>query len=73
MARPRDRFTLGTQGRRVPRPERSEGVGGAPLLEERRLDVLRAIVEGFVLTNEPVGSKAVAERGTPRRLTGDGA
>src|SRR5664279_5415549 len=36
--------------------------GGAPVLEERRLDVLRAIVEGFVLTNEPVGSRAVAER-----------
>ena len=33
------------------------------MLEERRLDVLRAIVEGFVLTNEPVGSRAVAERG----------
>ena len=34
------------------------------MLEERRLDVLRAIVEGFVLTNEPVGSRAVAERGS---------
>ncbi len=33
------------------------------MLEERRLDVLRAIVEGFVLTNEPVGSRTVAERG----------
>src|ERR1700760_2848377 len=32
------------------------------MLEERRLDVLRAIVEGFVLRNEPVGSRAVAER-----------
>jgi heat-inducible transcriptional repressor len=32
------------------------------VLEERRLDVLRAIVEDFVLTNEPVGSKALAER-----------
>jgi heat-inducible transcriptional repressor len=32
------------------------------VLEDRRLDVLRAIVEGFVLTNEPVGSRAVAER-----------
>ena len=36
------------------------------MLEERRLDVLRAIVEGFVLTNEPVGSKAVAERAAGR-------
>ncbi|WP_131785463.1 heat-inducible transcriptional repressor HrcA [Protofrankia symbiont of Coriaria ruscifolia] len=32
------------------------------MLEERRLDVLRAIVEDFVLSNEPVGSKVLAER-----------
>src|SRR4051812_9450433 len=32
------------------------------MLEERRLAILRAIVEGFVLTNGPVGSRAVAER-----------
>jgi heat-inducible transcriptional repressor len=32
------------------------------VLEERRLDVLRAIVEDFVLNNEPVGSKVLAER-----------
>jgi heat-inducible transcriptional repressor len=32
------------------------------MLEERRLDVLRAIVEDFVLSNEPVGSKALAQR-----------
>ncbi len=32
------------------------------MLEDRRLEVLRAIVEDFVLTNEPVGSKALAER-----------
>ncbi len=32
------------------------------MLEERRLEVLRAIVEDYVLTNEPVGSKALAER-----------
>jgi heat-inducible transcriptional repressor len=31
-------------------------------LEERKLEVLRAIVEDFVSTNEPVGSKALAER-----------
>ena len=30
--------------------------------DERRLEVLRAIVEDFVSTNEPVGSKALAER-----------
>ncbi len=32
------------------------------MVEERRLEVLRAIVEDFVLQGEPVGSKAVAER-----------
>ena len=32
------------------------------MLDERKLEVLRAIVEDFVSTNEPVGSKALAER-----------
>jgi heat-inducible transcriptional repressor len=32
------------------------------LLDERKLAVLRAVVEDFVSTNEPVGSKALAER-----------
>ena len=32
------------------------------VLDDRKLDVLRAIVEDFVSTNEPVGSKAQAER-----------
>ena len=32
------------------------------MLEERRLEVLRAIVEDFVSTHEPVGSKALVER-----------
>ena len=32
------------------------------MLDDRKLEVLRAIVEDFVLTNEPVGSKALAER-----------
>ncbi|MGH3426378.1 MAG: heat-inducible transcriptional repressor HrcA [Mycobacteriales bacterium] len=31
-------------------------------LDERKLDVLKAIVEDFVSTNEPVGSKALAAR-----------
>ncbi|HEX7355641.1 MAG TPA: heat-inducible transcriptional repressor HrcA [Mycobacteriales bacterium] len=31
-------------------------------MEDRRLEVLRAIVEDFVATQEPVGSKALAER-----------
>ena len=32
------------------------------MLEDRRLAVLRAIVEDFVETREPVGSKALVER-----------
>jgi heat-inducible transcriptional repressor len=32
------------------------------MLDERKLEVLRAIVEDFVRTSEPVGSKAIAER-----------
>jgi heat-inducible transcriptional repressor len=31
-------------------------------LEERKLEVLRAIVEDYISTNEPVGSKALSER-----------
>ena len=31
-------------------------------LDERKLDVLRAIVEDYVATQEPVGSKALVER-----------
>ncbi|HEV2886165.1 MAG TPA: heat-inducible transcriptional repressor HrcA [Jatrophihabitans sp.] len=31
-------------------------------VEERKLEVLRAIVEDFIATNEPVGSKAIVER-----------
>ena len=32
------------------------------MLDDRKLEVLRAIVEDFVSTHEPVGSKALAER-----------
>src|SRR5437763_1724359 len=32
------------------------------MLDERKLEVLRAIVEDYVFTNEPVGSKALADR-----------
>ena len=32
------------------------------MAEDRRFDVLRAIVEDFVSTNEPVGSRALIER-----------
>jgi heat-inducible transcriptional repressor len=31
-------------------------------VEERKLEVLRAIVEDYIATNEPVGSKAIADR-----------
>src|SRR5205823_8671760 len=31
-------------------------------LDERKLEVLRAIVEDYIATNEPVGSKALSER-----------
>jgi heat-inducible transcriptional repressor len=41
--------------------ERSGEVSGVAH-EERRLEVLRAIVQDFVSTNDPVGSKALAER-----------
>ena len=40
----------------------SEGVGGAMGSEDRRLDVLRAIVEDYVETREPVGSRMLVER-----------
>ena len=32
------------------------------MLEDRRLAVLRAIVDDYVATHEPVGSKALVER-----------
>ena len=32
------------------------------MADDRRLDVLRAIVEDYVSTNEPVGSKSLVER-----------
>src|SRR6476620_9375520 len=36
---------------------------GSPMsMEDRKLEVLRAIVEDFISTNEPVGSKALADR-----------
>jgi len=35
---------------------------GVVMVEQRRFEVLRAIVEDYVATEEPVGSKALAER-----------
>ena len=37
-------------------------------LDDRKLEVLRAIVEDYVATQEPVGSKALVERHNLRRL-----
>jgi heat-inducible transcriptional repressor len=39
-----------------------EREGGEPVQDDRRLAVLRAIVEDYVATEEPVGSKALVER-----------
>src|SRR5206468_1660243 len=36
--------------------------GGDAMVEDRRLAVLRAIVDDYVATQEPVGSKALVER-----------
>ncbi|RBY78556.1 heat-inducible transcriptional repressor HrcA [Blastococcus sp. TF02-09] len=47
---------------RVPRG-RSTGTGRCLVAhDERRLEVLRAIVQDYVSTNDPVGSKALADR-----------
>jgi heat-inducible transcriptional repressor len=39
-----------------------DGQEGEPVQDDRRLAVLRAIVEDYVATQEPVGSKALVER-----------
>src|SRR6266702_5401088 len=36
--------------------------GGEHVLDDRKLEVLRTIVEDYVSTNEPVGSKALVDR-----------
>src|SRR5207244_3563181 len=48
---------IGTQERGVPRAKEA-----ASMLDDRKLEVLRAIVEDYVQTHEPVGSKALVER-----------
>src|SRR4029079_3281666 len=53
-----DPSTLGTQIRRV--PATIEEV--ASMQDDRKIAVLRAIVEDYVATEEPVGSKALVER-----------
>src|SRR4051812_10467971 len=52
------RRTLGTRSSGVPE---APG-GGDTVLDDRKLGVLRAIVEDFVSTNEPVGSKSLVEK-----------
>src|SRR5439155_5328889 len=43
--------------------QRSASTGRWPMsLEERKLEVLRAIVQDYISTNEPVGSRALSER-----------
>jgi heat-inducible transcriptional repressor len=41
---------------------RTECQGGEHVLDERKLAVLRAVVEDYVSTNEPVGSKSLVDR-----------
>jgi heat-inducible transcriptional repressor len=40
----------------------SEGVHATVGVEDRKLEVLRAIVEDYISTNEPVGSKSLVDR-----------
>src|SRR4029450_3762948 len=49
-----------SSGRRTARRPVRGGITVAH--DERRLEVLRAIVQDYVSTNDPVGSKALAER-----------
>src|SRR5829696_9271687 len=53
--------SLGTQDERVPDPDPVSSEE-ASMVDDRKLDVLRAIVEDYVATEEPVGSKALVER-----------
>jgi heat-inducible transcriptional repressor len=51
------------RGPRRPTPGRQPWKqGGEHVLDDRKLAVLRAIVEDYVSTNEPVGSKALVDR-----------
>src|SRR5215203_2292550 len=51
------------EGAGSPRAARRPVRGGVTVAhDERRLQVLRAIVQDYVSTNDPVGSKALAER-----------
>src|SRR3954447_2238357 len=55
--------SIGTPQTRVPMTTAERrATGEVAMQEERRLAVLRAIVEDYVATEEPVGSKALVER-----------
>src|SRR4051812_43842708 len=55
--------SIGTPQTRVPvTTAERRATGEVAMQEERRLAVLRAIVEDYVSTEEPVGSKALVER-----------
>src|SRR4051794_25966457 len=55
--------SIGTPQTRVPvTTAERRATGEVAMQEERRLAVLRAIVEDYVSTQEPVGSKALVER-----------
>src|SRR3954462_5890028 len=55
--------SIGTPQTRVPMTTAERrATGEVAMQEERRLAVLRAIVEDYVSTEEPVGSKALVER-----------
>src|SRR5690242_21081866 len=49
------RGRIGSQQQRVPD-------GGCAMVSERGLDVLRAIVQDYVASREPVGSKTIVDR-----------
>jgi heat-inducible transcriptional repressor len=55
------RSTAGRPGRRSDNSGNSDN-RATVVTEDRRLEVLKAIVEDFIATNEPVGSKTLADR-----------
>src|SRR3546814_2296677 len=69
-ARLRGASRIGTRDNGVPEsklaPQRRKESG---MVEDRRLAVLRAIVEDYVSTEEPVGSRALVERHQDRKST----
>lgn len=56
------RARIGTQAQRVPMDVRDSSERGVAMVSERSLEVLRVIVQDYVASREPVGSKAIVER-----------